>query len=406
MTELPIRRAFLHLTLIAALATSFACGGGEESSVPECSDESGTACTWAGVKEARGFNDDGLHRQESWLYYVSDLTWGPDGLAWLVDWNNHRVRRVEADDTLTTVIGTDYEGDGPPGEVDRLPEGNPKGAPGTEVALNHPTDLEFMADGTLLMAAWHNNKIRVFDPETEIVTVLAGNSYGFAGDDGEAWAALFNQPKAVVVDEDENIYTIDQRNERIRVIKPGDSPTIHTIAGTGEVGYSGDGGPALEAEFHFDIKPTPLPSGSLVLRDGILYVADSLNHCIRAIDLETGVVESIAGTGEAGYSGDGSDALAAKFNQPLDIEFGPDGLLYVADTFNNAIRAIDLESGIVETVAGNGEQCARPINCFEEEENLPAREVQFSEPYGIAFDDAGDLYVADTNNSRVVKITR
>jgi len=405
MSQQFIRRASPRLVLAAALATSFACGGSGEDSL-ECSDEPGTACTWAGVKEKRGFNEEGLDRTESWTFFVSDLTFGPDGLAYLVDWNNHRIRRVEEDGTVTTVIGTDYEGDGPPGEIDRLPEGNPEGALGTTVALNHPTDIEFMPDGSLLFAAWHNNKLRRWDPETGIVTVVAGNSYGFAGDDGEAWAAVMNQPKAIAVDEEGQIYTIDQRNERIRLIDNASPRTIRTIAGTGEIGYTGDGGPALEAQFHWDIKPTPDPSGSLLLRDGVLYVADTLNHCIRAIDLETGVVESIAGTGEAGYSGDGNDALSAQFNQPLDIEFGPDGLLYIADRFNNAIRALDLESGIVETVAGNGQPCDRVINCLEEEENLPAREVQFSEPYGIAFDEAGDLYVADTLNSRIVKIAR
>jgi sugar lactone lactonase YvrE len=338
--------------------------------------------------------------------YVSDLTFGPDGLAYLVDWNNHRIRRVEADETLTTVIGTDYEGDGPPGEIDRLPEGNPEGAPGTTVALNHPTDVEFMPDGTLLFAAWHNNKLRSMDMKTGVVKVVTGNSYGYAGDDGEAWAALMNQPKAVEVDEDGQIYTIDQRNERIRVLDNSEPRMIRTYAGTGEVGYTGDGGPASEAEFHWDEKPTPDPSGSLELRDGVLYVADTLNHCIRAIDLETGVVQSIAGTGEAGYSGDGGAATEAQLNQPLDIEFGPDGLLYIADRFNNAIRALDVEAGIIDTVVGTGEPCAQPLNCTEAEENLPAREVQFSEPYGLAFDEAGNLFVADTNNSRVVKVTR
>jgi NHL repeat/PQQ-like domain len=400
-----VRRASMPFALSLFLVTSIACGGGGESA-SECSEELGTACTWAGVKGSRGFNGDGLDRTESWLMYVSDLTFGPDGLAYLVDWNNHRIRRVESDDTLTTVIGTDYEGDGPPGEVDRLPEGNPQGAPGTEVALNHPTDIEFMPDGTLLFAAWHNNKLRAMDMETGIVKVVSGNSYGYAGDEGEAWAALMNQPKAVVLDEEGQIYTIDQRNERIRVLDTSEPRMIRTYAGTGEVGYTGDGGPALDAEFHWDQKPTPDPSGSLVLRDGVLYVADTLNHCIRAIDMETGVVESIAGTGEAGYTGDGGPATEAQLNQPLDIEFGPDGLLYIADRFNNAIRALDVEAGIIDTVVGNGQPCSQALNCTEPEENLPAREVQFSEPYGLAFDEAGNLFVADTNNSRVVKVTR
>jgi DNA-binding beta-propeller fold protein YncE len=124
------------------------------------------------------------------------------------------------------------------------------------------------------------------------------------------------------------------------------------------------------------------------------------------MDLETGLVESIAGTGEPGYSGDGGDAIEAKFNQPMDLEFGPDGLLYVADRFNNVVRAIDLESNVVETVVGNGEHCAQPTNCYEQDDNVALLDLQLSEPFGLAFDPAGDLYIADANNSRIVKVTR
>lgn len=404
MSELFVRRAVPHLGLAAVLA-SLACSGGNDS-VDPCSYESGTACTWAGVKGKRGFNADELHRNESWFAFVSDLTFGPDGLAYVLDWNSHRVRRLNPDDTFITVLGTDYEGDGDPAEADRLPEGNPKGASGTEVALNHPTDLEFLPNGDMLLAAWHNNKLRVMDMQTGIVTVLTGNSYGYAGDDNAAWSALLNQPKAVAVAEDGTIYTIDQRNERIRMIVPDGERTIRTIGGTGQIGYTGDGGLAVEADFHWDNKPTPDPSGALALRGNILYIADTLNHCIRTLDLETGMVESIAGTGEAGYSGDGGDAIGAKLNQPLDLEFGPDGHLYIADRFNNVIRALDLDSNVIETVAGNGEHCASPLDCYEQDENVAPLDLQLSEPYGIAFDPAGDLYIADTNNSRIVKITR
>jgi len=395
-----------HLGLAALFVSGVACSGGGGDSAETCSDEPGTACTWAGMKGQSGLTPDGVSRTESWLGFASDLTWGPDGLAWIVDWNNHVIRRVEADDTMTTMIGTDYEGDGPPGEIDRLPEGNPQGAPALEVALNHPTDIEFKADGTLVLAAWHNNKIRLMDPKTGLVKVLAGNSYGFAGDDGPCYAALFNQPKALAIDEDGAIYTNDQRNQRIRIIDGGGEPVIRTFAGTGEIGYAGDGGPALEAEFHFDAKPTPDPSGSLALRDGVLYVADTLNNTIRTIDLATGIVTTIAGTGETGYSGDGGDALEATFNRPLDIEFGPDGQLYIADTWNNAIRALDLSSGVVSTVAGNGQACSVVTDCYEADENVDPLDLQLLQPYGIAFDPGGNLYIADTNNSRIVKVTR
>lgn len=380
------------------------CDGTAPAADDGSCDEPAMACTWAGVKGSRGFNGDGIHRTEAWFGFVSDLTFAPDGRAWILDWNNHRVRRVEADQTLTTVIGTDYEGDGPPGQIDRLPMGDPEGAPATTVALNHPTDIEFMSDGTVVLAAWHNNKIRIMDPDSGIVTVVAGDGYGYTGDDGPAYQALFNQPKALAIDAHDRIYTNDQRNQRIRRIDDDDPPTITTIAGTGVKGFSGDGGPALQAQFWWDQGVTPLPSGSLVLRDDDLFVADSLNHRIRHIDLATGMIDTIAGTGVEGYSGDGGPALEASFNQPLDIELGPDGRLYVADTFNNVIRAIDLESGLIEHVAGNGQHCDRSINCYEDDAVVAADDLQLSAPYGIAFDAQGALYIADTNNSRIVRV--
>ncbi|HET7048687.1 MAG TPA: hypothetical protein VFI54_10510 [Solirubrobacteraceae bacterium] len=367
---------------------------------------SGTACVWAGTGE-RGFNieNPNANRMQSKLYFPEDITFGPDGRAYIVDWNNHRIRRVEADDSLRVVMGTDYEGDGPPEMEDRLPVCNPPGALGTTVALNHMTDAKFGPDGKLYVAAWHNNKIRVLDLATNMVTSLAGDGYGYAGDGDVACAkALFNQPKSLAIAPDGTIYTIDQRNVRIRSFKPGPGATIQTIAGVGVVGNIGDGGQAHDAQFGFEIGTTPRPSGSLVLDGRTLYVADSLNNRIRRIDLDTGIVDCIAGqSAQPGYAGDGGPALDAQFNFPMDLELGPDHRLYVADRYNHAVRAIDLTTGIVETVAGNGTMCDVSVQaCFD----APAREFQFNEPYGIGFDATGNLYVADTNNNRIVKVAR
>ncbi|MBS1120479.1 MAG: hypothetical protein H6Q90_2707, partial [Deltaproteobacteria bacterium] len=386
----------------AALLALVGCA----SDKAECSDVSGTACTWAGVQQHRGFNKDGLDKQDSWLGFVSDLTFAPDGRPWIVDWNNHRIRRVEHDGTLKTMIGTGYEGDGPPGETDRLPLGNALGAQADTVALNHPTDLEFAPNGTAVLASWHNNKIREMDPETGIVKVLAGNSYGFTGEGVPAYEAVFNQPKALAIDDAGQIYLIDQRNERIRVIGTDEARTIHTLAGDGERAYSGDGGDASLAQFWWDGGTTPTPNGSLVFRGTELYIADTKNNRIRKIDLTTNKISCIAGIGTPGNSGDGGSALLAELNEPLDLELGPDGRLYVADTYNNVIRAIDLDTGIIERVAGTGEPCATKTNCFEAAEGLDALSVRFAHPYGIAFDPTGNLYVADTDNSRIVRIAK
>ena len=391
--------------LFGLLTGCSASGGGPED--PCASASSGTACRWAGTGD-KGYNAESptAHRLESQLYFPSDLTFGPDGRAYIVDWNNHRIRRVEQDDSLVTVLGTDYEGDGPPEMEDRLPICNPQGALGTTIAMNHPTDAKFGPDGLLYVAAWHNNKIRVLDPSTGNAFSLAGNGYGYAGDGGAACTALFNQPKTLVFGPDGTIYTIDQRNARIRAITPGAlmDRQIATFAGDGKRGNVGDGGPAITAEFGFELIDTPRPSGGLALLDNFMYVADSLNNRIRRIDMTTGMIDCIAGgAAMPGYSGDGGSALAATFNFPNDLEIGPDGRLYVADRYNHAVRAIDLATNIIETVVGDGTPCDQAAGeCADRTTSGTA--MRLDEPYGISFDATGNLYVADTLNSRIVKV--
>lgn len=366
---------------------------------------SGTVCRWAGTGNS-GLNIEtaGSHRLDSQIYFPSDLTFGPDGRAYIADFNNHLVRRVEHDDTMHTVLGADYEGDGSPGETDRLPVCAPEGAYGIEIAMNHPTDLKFGPDGFLYVAAWHNNKIRVVDPDTMRGYTLVGDGYGFTNDGSTACDALFNQPKTLVFGPDGTIYTIDQRNARIRTLSPGalDQKIVRTLAGIGALGDSGDGGPALAAEFGFELTATPRPSGALALHGSHLYVADSLNNRIRRIDLVSGMIECVAGCGAGpGYTGDGGPAMNAQFDFPMDLELGPDGRLYVADRYNHAIRAIDLETGLIETVIGNGRCSTRTESCPD---RATTDTAGLNEPYGIAFDLEGALYVSDTHNSRILKV--
>jgi sugar lactone lactonase YvrE len=131
-----------------------------------------------------------------------------------------------------------------------------------------------------------------------------------------------------------------------------------------------------------------------------LFIADTLSHKIRVVDLETGEIEAFAGTGEPGYSGDGGPALEATFQFPRELELGPDGSLYVADTDNHAIRAIDLDSGIVRTVVGTG------VPGRDAVDGKLATETQLDRPFGLEFDREGNLYVMDTLNSRILKVTR
>jgi hypothetical protein len=381
----------------AWLGLTLACGdGGGTAPSPDC-DVPGHACTWAGVPTHEGFNGDGQHRLETELYWPLDLHFASDGVPWFIDWNNHLVRSVNDDQTVRTVLGwidPVFPGDGAANQQ----ESTEAGALGTEVQLNHPTDLEEMADGTILVMAWHNHKLRRLDPTTLRVTVSSGRGAGFSGDGGPARAALFRQPKALAFDDEGNLYILDQQNFRIRKIDR--EFMISTIAGSGQAGTLGDDGPANGAQLSFEAGSNPEPSGGLAVVGGQLYFADTMSHRLRVIDLQTGIVRAFAGTGVAGFSGDGGPALEAQFRAPRDLELGPDGSLYVADTDNGVIRAIDLGTGLVRTVAGTGQLG------HDEAEGKQATMTPLRRPFGIAFDAPGNLYVADTLNSRILRVAR
>jgi sugar lactone lactonase YvrE len=377
-----------------ALSGAVACSNDEAS---RC-DEPGRACTWAGRPGVFGFNGDGHQRLDTELYWTMDVSFAADGTVWLIDWNNHLIRRVLTDGTVTTVVGwTDpvFPGDGLSGNSERTPDG----APGTDVQLNHPTDLAQTPDGKVLVMAWHNHKLREIDPATGRVRIVAGGGAGYTGDGATAATATFKQPKGLQLDAAGNIYILDQQNFRIRKIERA-TGAMTLVAGNGTQGSAGDGGPAIAASLGFEAGSNPEPSGGLVFGNGKLYVADTLSSRIRAIDLATGMISAVAGTGVPGYAGDGGSALAAQLAYPRDLEIGPEGDLYIADTDNSVIRAIDLASGTIRTVAGTGELGLDP------DDDRPALETKLARPFGIEFDPAGDLYISDTINSRIVRVAR
>ncbi len=383
---------FCSITSLIVFAA--ACG---DNVVSHC-DDPGRACTWAGISGEYGFTEDGQHRLETKLYWTMDLSFAADGTVWFIDWNNHLVRRVLADDTVETLLGwTDpvFPGDGLQGGAERTPEG----AMGTDVQLNHPTDLAQTADGKVLVMAWHNHKLRQVDPATGRVRILAGAGAGDAGDGGTIDQILFKQPKALELDEAGNIYILDQQNFRVRKIDPV-TRAVSLVAGNGMQGFAGDDGMATAAMLNFEAGSNPEPSGGLAINATTIFVADTLSNRVRAIDRTTGTIRTIAGTGTEGGSGDGGPALTAELAHPRDLEIGPDGDLYIADTDNNRIRAIDLDTGTIRTVAGTGELGLDP------DDDRLATETMLTRPFGIEFDPAGNLYICDTINSRILKVTR
>ncbi|MCB9593255.1 MAG: SMP-30/gluconolactonase/LRE family protein [Sandaracinaceae bacterium] len=379
----------LGWTILLSLGMCMGCEPGD----PCEGLESGHACTWAGIREEEGFNGD-HHRQATRLNQVQDLLFLPDGTAWFSDFNNYLVRRIHPDGQVESMVGwTDpvFPGDGPLGGIP------PGGAPGSEWQLNHPTNLLLGRDGNVLLVAWHNHKVLTIDPDDGFVRVVCGGGAGFAGDNGPATSALFKQLVDATFDDAGNLYIVDQQNQRIRRIDVAGE--ITTIAGNGTQGDAGDGGPATEAEFSWAVGSNPNPSGGIVFHEGRLYVSDTENNRIRVIDLATGVVEPFAGTGEAGDGPDGGPAISARLNAPRDLEIGPDGDLYFADTNNGRVRAVDLATGELRTVVGTGEL---GLN----EEGLLATETMLRRPFGVAFDPEGNLYVMDSLNSRIVMVAR
>jgi DNA-binding beta-propeller fold protein YncE len=343
---------------------------------------------------------------ESSFYWPNDVVFTPTRGTFIVDYNNHRIRHLTAQQNLQTVIGADNIGDGPPDQSDLIPPG----APGTDCRLNHPTRLVELRHGAhageILLTAWHNHKLRRWNPDTGYIFVTIGRGAGYQGDGQDATeSGRLNQPQHAIEASDGSIFILDQRNQVIRKIDP--SNVITTVAGKRVLdtegnalgGYNGDGLDPMETRFNFESGGNPQPSGSIALDiDGNLFVADVMNHVIRKIDWNAGIVTIVAGQAQsAGYSGDGGPATQARMNGPMDMEWGPDGRLYVAEKYNHVVRAIDLDAGTISTVVGTG------IPGFSGDGG-PATQAQIDSPHGIAFDAAGDLYVVDTNNHRIRKV--
>lgn len=379
-----------------------ALGGLAGCAVP-CADP-GTVCTVAGTGSP-GLAERITEATASPLYAPQDVEGFPGHGFFIGDWNNHKIRWVE-DGEIHTAVGTAFLGDGDPDFEER----NAPGISGTLVALNHPTQIEWNpVTERLLVPSWHNHRVREWDPETGNSLVVCANTgvddgnganAGFAGDGGPAADALMAFPQSIAVDHDSgDFFLLAQKNKRIRQVA-GDFSLIQTIAGSGADGYVGDGGPALEAAFHFwdDADSQPEPAGAVAYdQAGKLYVADSSNHVIRVMDLATGIIDTVAGFPAQTLPGGACDPAALCY--PRDVEVGPDGLLWIADTNNHAIRTLDPATGATTVVAGvPGERGASADGDL-------AAEALLNQPVGIGFDDEGALLIADTHNHRVLRVT-
>jgi uncharacterized repeat protein (TIGR02059 family) len=215
--------------------------------------------------------------------------------------------------------------------------------PATQAWLNNPSSIALAPDGSLYIADFDNHLIRKVGRDG-IITTLAGTWQGYSGDGGPASEARLSYPKDIALGPDGSIYLTSNLYPTIRKIDP--EGIITTVAGNSqEKGYSGDGGPATQALLS-------KPSGIAVGPDGSLYIADWDNHSIRCVGPD-GIINTVAGTGVAGFSGDGGPASKAQLNYPAGIAVGPDGSLYIGDHWNHRIRRVGTD-GIITTIAGTG----------------------------------------------------
>jgi streptogramin lyase len=212
----------------------------------------------------------------------------------------------------------------------------------------------------------------------QIETFAGMGTRGFSGDGGPAKQAQINDPFGLVRGPDGALYFCDTDNKRVRRIAA--DGTISTVAGSGAKGYTGDGGPALAAalnepyEVRFDTA-------------GNLYFVERLNHLVRRVDLKTGVISTVAGTGQPGFSGDGGPATKATFNQPHSIQFDRAGDLYICDILNHRIRKVEMKTGVISTFAGTGEKLPTP-------DGAPIAGTPLHGPRALDFDREGHLWLA------------
>ena len=316
------------------------------------------------------------------------LTWAPEGLAfdaagtlYVSDCVGGRIYRVDPAGTVTVFAGTGVSG--PAGGL------SPEGVPATAADLHCPMGLAFDPAGRLLVVDHANSRIRAIGVDGFINTVVGSGPIGTSSDDGEltgdggpAIEASLQEPTAIAFDGAGNLYIADRDNHAIRRVDP--SGTITTVAGSGERGFAGDDGPAIEAELS-------RPHGVAVDGVGNIYISDSDNHRIRKVDT-SGVITTIAGTGEPGYSGDGGPALDAMIVDPYVLVVDGGGNLLVGGS-GNVIRMID-PSGIISSVVGTGESGLSG-------DGGAATAAQLSFPTGLVLDAAGNLYIGEVGNHRI-----
>ena len=355
--------------------------------------ETGTIITVAG-KSPPGYSGDGGQARDAQMNEPRMLTFDGAGTMYIVDTFNQVVRRVGTDGVITTLAGHS-SGYVPRSDADCKPNFSGEGVPATQATLSCPHAAAVAANGDLFIADSANHVIRRVDHSTRIITTVVGQGghNGDTGDGGPAGQAKIDGPKGIIFDRNWNLIVADSGNDKIRRVDVN-TGIITTIAGTGTTGESGDGGPATQA------KLTEPRTMALAADGSILFTEPRVNR-VRRID-PAGIISTFAGTGKAGFSGDGGPATRAMLNFNRGVGVDGAGTVWIADSLNQRIRKVDA-NGIISTVAGDGKPCYASANnnCGD---GGPASAAGFATPRALEFDEAGNLFVADTFNERIRRI--
>ncbi|MGE0131649.1 MAG: Ig-like domain-containing protein [Blastocatellales bacterium] len=308
--------------------------------------------------------------------------WSPETVAvdssgnlYIADTGNHRIRKVARDGVITTFAGNGQLGS------------RGDGGQAVNAELNSPSGLAIDQSGNVYIADTNNHRIRRVAPNGIISSIAGAGVDDFGGDGGPATQARLDTPMGLTLDKTGNLLIADAGNNRIRKLNLN-TGVISTAVGNG-YGSGGDGGAAANAALFF-------PTGAAFDGAGNLYVSDTGNHRIRKVT-PSGVISTLAGTGTAGFSGDGGAAKDARINAPGGLAVDARGNLYFADQLNHRVRLITPD-GSINTVAGTGQPGGAG-------EGGAASAAMLNAPAGVVVDPAGNLFIADTGNHRVIAVT-
>ena len=334
-----------------------------------------TISTIAGTGK-RGISGDGGPATDAIIGRPTAVALDSKGNVYIANEQIPRIRMVTPEGIITTVAGTDST---------EVQDGN---RPATETNLSNAYGIATDLDDNLYVLSRGHSKIFKIGADGIARHIAGTGETGFSGDGGPALKAQFNFPNHLVADATGNLFIADTANHRVRKIST--HGVITTVAGTGKSGFSGDGGPAIEAELG-------APAAIAMDADGNVYIAEFFNHRIRKITTD-GIITTIAGTGTPGYNGDGQPAIESQIGEPTGVAVDRSGYVYISDQVNMRVRVVT-PSGIMHTVAGTG-------NRGYTGDGGPAEKAQTSNPDIIAFGPNGNLFIPDHLNAVVRKLTR